>query len=223
MLAWMPAQPYTMQHMGYKVVFVDWDGTLSKSKFWGRWAGAPRYQRIQETLFRDGRSLVRDWMRGRISYEEILRYVEGKTGIPYNALEDELRYSSENMSYIDPSVIEQVQELRNNGVKVIIATDNMDTFQRWTVPALELDILFDAILTSNAQGALKTDFKSDGTSMFFSRYFLPGGVDPAETVLIDDSSDTKVLEGTGMDFLHVTDDAPLTHHLASILVQKNSN
>lgn len=215
----MPPQPYTW-HMGYKVVFVDWDGTLSESRFWGRWAGTLRYQQIQETLFRDGRNLLQDWMRGRITYATILRHVADKTGIPYKALEDELRYSAENMSYINPSVIEVVQKIRANDVKVVIATDNMDTFQRWTASALQLNVSFDGILTSNTQGALKADFNNNGTSAFFLPYFLQSGVDPAKTVLIDDSLDAKVVERIGMEFLHVTEATPLTHHLARILAQQ---
>lgn len=203
--------------MKYKVVFVDWDGTLSGSRFWSRWAGTPQYRQIQETLFHDGRNLLQDWMRGRTTYAAILRHIEDKTGISYKALEDELRYSAENMSYIDPGVIEQVQALRTQGVKVVIATDNMDTFHRWTVPALRLNMLFDDILTSDAQRALKIDLNSDGMSTFFSRYFLQSGIDPSEAILLDDSSDTRVVERIGMDFLHVTEVRPLSYHLAGIL------
>lgn len=206
--------------MGYKVVFVDWDGTLSKSKFWGRWAGTPRYQQIQETLFRDGHSLLQDWMRGQISYKDIVRYVADRTGIPYKALEDELRYSSENMSYIESSVIKQIQELRANSIKVVIATDNMDTFQRWTVPALRLDALFDGILASNTQHALKTDFTGDGVnSTFFSRYLSQNLAKPSGMVLIDDNLGTKIVERAGIDFLHVTEATPLSYHLANIAAQ----
>lgn len=171
------------------------------------------------SVFRDRRDLLQDWMRGRITYVTILHYLEDKTEISYKVLEDELQYSSENMTYIDPSAIEQVQVLRANGVKVVIATDNMDTFQRWTVPALQLDVLFDDILTSNTQQALKADFNSDGTSAFFASYVSRSIAEPSEMVLLDDSLDTKIIKGVGMDFLRVTEAMPLGYHLANILAQ----
>jgi FMN phosphatase YigB (HAD superfamily) len=203
--------------MRYKVVFVDWDGTLSDSRFWGRWAGASRYEQIQEVLFRGGHDLLKDWMRGLIKYEAILQYAEAKTGIPYKDLEDELRYSSENMKYINPSVIEKVQKLRATGVKVVIATDNMDVFRHWTVPALQLDTLFDGILVSDSRSALKVDFHSDGTSKFFDHYFSQSSAMPSEMVLLDDSLDAKAVERTGVHFLHVNDAITLSDHLSSIL------
>lgn len=208
--------------MKYKVVFVDWDGTLSNSRFWGRWEGTPRYEQIQQALFRGGHDLLKDWMRGVIVYEAILQYVESKTGIPYEELEDELRYSSENMRYIDPSVIDHIQKLRATGTKVVIATDNMDTFQRWTVPVLRLDALFDDILTSDTRRALKGDLYSDGASAFFSPYFSQSNAKPSETVLIDDNLDKRAVERIGIGFLHVNETTTLSHHIANILAQKIS-
>jgi len=197
--------------MQYKVLFVDWDGTLSNSRFWSRWRNNPddktRYDLIQKVLFTEdkGRHLVKDWMRGLRGYPDILHYVSDATGIPYDNLVSELRYSAENMEYIDADSITIIQKLRNAGIKVVIATDNMDTFRNWTIPRLKLETLFDGILVSDTNRALKTDLHNNGTSMFFARYLSQSGVRPEETVLIDDNLDTKIVEQLGMNFLHVNE------------------
>lgn len=43
--------------------------------------------------------------------------------------------------------------------------------------------------------------------MFFDHYFASTGMQPNETVLVDDSANYKVVERLGMDFRHVTAEA----------------
>lgn len=209
--------------MQYKVVFIDWDGTLSKSRFWGRWKDDPRsrskYDLLQDILFtsEEGKVLLADWMIGAKSYSDIVDYTSGVTGIPYGDLEQELQYSAKNMQFIDKDVLRLIQQLRAGGVKVVIATDNMDTFSKWTVPAMELTSLFDDILTSNAIGAIKTHRSPENTSLFFSDYLSRHGIERHQSVLIDDNVSTKVVEQWGIDFLHVSETMPLTAHLQHIL------
>lgn len=208
--------------MQYKVLFIDWDGTLSRSRFWSRWRDNPddtRYASIQKVLFNDdnGSRLVNDWMRGLVTYAKVLHYVSDTTGISYDQLVSELRYSAENMEFIDADSVNVIQKLRNAGIKVVIATDNMDTFRHWTVPALGLESLFDGFIVSDTRGALKTDMHSDGTSIFFDHYLSQSMAAPHETVLIDDNLKTKIVEQLGMNFLHVNEAQPLSVHLDRIL------
>ncbi len=125
--------------MTYKAIFVDWNGTLSHSRFWERWAHDEKkrddYKRIQHVLFEhpEGKLFIKEWMLGSKVTAHVLQYLHSKTNIPLAELESELRYSAENMDFSDPMVIDKVQILRNLGVKVVIATDNMDTFRLWTV------------------------------------------------------------------------------------------
>lgn len=207
--------------MEYKVLFIDWDGTLSRSRFWSRWRNNPddtRYASIQKVLFNDdnGSFIVNDWMRGLRDHTDVLHYVSDTTGIPYDDLVSELRYSAENMEFIDPGLITVIQKLRNAGIKVVIATDNMDTFRHWTMPALDLDSLFDGFIVSDTRGALKTDLSSDGTSTFFDHYLSQSTATPEQTVLIDDNLKTKIVEQLGMNFLHVNEAQPLLFHLNRI-------
>ncbi len=205
--------------MQYKVIFIDWDGTLSNSRFWDRWRDTPQYDLIQNTLFlsKEGRLVVNDWMLGFRSYVTVLQYVSGVTGIAYDDLATELQYSAENMKFIDDKAIAMIQKLREKGAKVLLATDNMDTFRIWTVPALKLESLFDGILVSDTRGAMKSHLNPDGSSAFFHHYLSQNGLKPEETVLIDDNLSTKIVEQFGMNFLHVNEGADLAAHLGDVL------
>ena len=201
----------------YKTIFVDWDGTLSNSRFWDRWIGTDRHGQIQKTLFTDRLEYVHLWMTGFMTYGQVLQYIESSTDIPYDALQQELEYSARNMKVIDDEVQSLIQKLQHKGAKVIIATDNMDTFRLWSVPQLGLETVFDGILTSDVQGALKSERYNNGTSKFFSHYLTQNNLHPGESVLIDNSLDTKIVESFGIDFLHVNKRNSLTNHLKGLL------
>lgn len=201
----------------YKVVFIDWDGTLSNSRFWERWIGTDKYDLIQKELFVDGIEYIRLWMTGLLTYSKVLRFVESKTGIAYDELAGELEYSARHMKFIDNEVTNLTHKLRGNGVKLVLATDNMDTFRLWSVPALGLETLFDEVLTSDTRGSLKSEIYSDGTSKFFSQYLTQNNVQSGESVLIDNSLDIRVVENFGIDFLHVNETTSLAQHLRTLL------
>ena len=209
--------------MNYKTIFIDWHGTLSHSRFWDTWNDTPehyeKYEAIQNALFRsdEGRKVVHDWMRGLRSVHNVLSYVNEVSGLETGVLEDGLRSSCESMKLSDPSVIDQVQRLRARGVKMVIATDNMDVFRLWTVKALQLDQLFDGILTSDTAGALKTDFNPDGSSPFFGQYMRQNNLKSRESVIIDNSEDALRLNTIGIDFLYVNQSKSLRDHLDDIL------
>jgi beta-phosphoglucomutase-like phosphatase (HAD superfamily) len=144
-----------------KVVFVDWDGTLSHSRFWEQWQYAPGYHQayraIQQHLFLDQPNVIRSWMRGMHSTENIVQIVAKITSLSPHFVLKELITSCQSMQLIDPALAPLVQSLRRQGIRVVIATDNMDTFLRWTAPALNLQQLFDGILCSHPLGTLKND------------------------------------------------------------------
>ena len=202
-----------------KVLFVDWDGTLSNSRFWERWQTDPehsvKYQLIQKALFTDSQDLLRGWMKGYRTVSNVLAYVADVTGLSYEELMSELQYSCEHMTLIGAELYHLIQSIRDNGIAVVIATDNMDTFSRWTVPALRLEDKFDGIILSADRGAMKADAYADGTSQFFTHYFLNTGIKPDETVLIDNSLNNKIVEKFGMQFQHVNNQTPLS----SLLLQ----
>src|SRR6266566_1007325 len=124
----------------YNTIFLDWDGTLSVSKFWGHWESARTqdHRLIQEKLFRTRPDVIVSWMRGQMTCEECLNLLSHEVGIERDTMLAALEQSCRTMRFVAPEVPRLVAELRNQGLKVVIATDNMDTFSRWTVPALNL-------------------------------------------------------------------------------------
>ena len=71
----------------------------------------------------------------------------------------------------------------------VLITGNMDSFSRFTVPALKLDAYFDAISNSYDEGRLKTD---DGGALFL-HYANRFGVPIEECVAIDDAEDVSAM------------------------------
>ena len=48
--------------MSPKVIFIDWDGTLSKSRFWEHWQtdDSKNYNKIQQVLFIENLGMIHD-------------------------------------------------------------------------------------------------------------------------------------------------------------------
>ena len=209
--------------MQYRVLFIDWDGTLSRSRFWERWRDNPEnrssYDLLQNVLFNNdkGKILLQDWMIGVKSYSDVINYVSSITDIPYEDLKNELQFSAENMKLIDADIIKLIKKIISQGIKVVIATDNMDTFTQWTVPAMRLRLLFDEILVSDNIGAMKTQVSPEGLSLFFDDYLRRHDIKTNQSVLIDDNLNTQAVEQWGINFLHVDDASPLSAHLRQIL------
>jgi len=192
--------------MQLKTLFIDWDGTLSNSKFWEN-CDNPKLppqiiQAFTEYLFRDAHNLVSEWMRGFRSSATIVTVLADVFGLDGNLLYDELRKSCERMRLVDSTIPSLVQKIRAKGTKVVIATDNMDTFQNWTVAALGLDEIFDGVLDSPSRGSLKADI-DNGYSPFFGLYLSQQGVKPHESILIDNSENNRAIESIGIDFKHI--------------------
>jgi FMN phosphatase YigB (HAD superfamily) len=201
---------------GPKVVFVDWAGTMSQSMFWSRWkeTAPARWQRVQKSLFGDPK-LVKDWMRGRYTAEEIVRKLATGDDLSLNDWAAELERICCEMQLADPRIPVLLSALRSLGVKVVIATDNMDTFSRWTVPSLGLLELVDEVLDSSQLGYLKADRDARGRSPFFHSWLEAQGLEPSESVLFDDGG--QHVEELGITWVPVTTERPLAPALATLL------
>lgn len=192
-----------------KVVFIDWYKTLSASLFWEPWRSSlhPLYssfEKIGPVLFKEMKSEQMDWMRGKLSSEQIISKLSHKTGLDYNLLLSEFISSCRNMKFYSPKTLNMLKIIQSQGIKVIIATDNMDSFQRWTVPSLGLKNTFDEILDSASIGWVKEDFDQQGDSLFFRKFFEFHDLSPQETVLIDDSEDKgRSLAKFGINYIKI--------------------
>ncbi|MAG59732.1 hypothetical protein CMO96_03005 [Candidatus Woesebacteria bacterium] len=108
------------------------------------------------------------------------------------------------MKLVSEEIPTLVKKLRGKKVKVVIATDNMDSFTRWTAPALNLKPIFDEILSSHELKVTKSAFGKNGESLFFKDYFRKNNIKPQETVLIDDGEDKENRLGRlGIDYRRI--------------------
>lgn len=193
------------------VVLLDWYRTLSGSLFWEPWmtsedaalravAGG-----MADALFGRPNDTIEPWLRGQVSAEAAIARVAPAAAVdPVLALRG-LAESCAGMTFLSPAMLAAVRRLRAQGIAVGIATDNMDTFTRWTVPALGLDRWFDPILNSADLGAVKGDPPDgSGRSPFFGA-FLAGLTPGTNVFLVDDSAEIAgVVEAAGITFCHVT-------------------
>jgi len=214
LLGFLATRPWTIglsaltHTMKLEVIFVDWDGTICNSKFWGHWAYDNEYagasELIQERFFKAAPEVTAQWMRGGRSTEDIVQTISESTAMPTNKLLRGLRESCERMQFISDGILPAVKNLRDSGVLVVVATDNMDTFTRWTMPALDLRYHFDDILDSYSLRALKRDKDGSGRSKFFADFLAKRQINPANTILIDDGAHNAVVEDFGMGFIQIT-------------------
>jgi len=142
----------------YGVVLFDFDGVLSHGRFYsGLIKKQPEtYQRIEAEIFAPPAQLAVDWMRGKKSSRDINLHLSNITGLPAVELEGYLRRSVENME-LEKSLLDLARDLRSDGAKTGIVTDNMDIFTDITVPRQNLEKIFDVIVNSADYGYLKQD------------------------------------------------------------------
>ena len=136
-----------------KNILIDFNYTLCFDYFW-RSAEASERAIIAEFLFKQNIKLVDDWMIGKYSSEDINRFLAEKLNIDYEYLWNIFIEDCKTM-YIEPELIALIKKLRQKA-KVFLVTDNMDCFDRFTVPALSLHEVFDGIYNSYNHQCLKS-------------------------------------------------------------------
>ncbi len=191
-----------------KTLFVDFDGTICTDRFW---QSLPENEKtlVQNAIFKDNQEMVRNWMRGKITSEEVNQYLADHLGIPYQLLWDTFMLDCSNM-HVAPEILTAIQKLRNKYYTVLI-TGNMDCFTRFTVPALKLNEYFGTVVNSSDEGQLKTD--NNGET--FLKY-LRGDI--GDAILIEDSPHTcEIFSKLGGTALRVTVETSTIKHLQSLL------
>lgn len=179
--------------MHKKALFIDWNGTLSHSKFWEQLIHQGNkkhryYDKITEWLFKQNYDIIDKWMLGKVSSEDVCHSLSNSTQIDYDLIFDELIYSCENMTFVSKEIASLIKKIRDNGRKCIIASDNMDTFRRYTIPSLSLDEIFDDFLISYELGRYKYDYDNNSNSLpFFDEFLQKHKLSYKDVVLIDDS------------------------------------
>lgn len=177
----------------YKTIFIDWSNTLSNSLFWSQMADPSHahnsyFNKIIEIVFKSDKEMVDSWMRGIYSAEDISFRLEKLIDLDREIILDELKKSCERMEFVSSKIPKLIQSLRNKKIRVGVASDNMDTFMRFTCPAMKLSDIFDDFLVSSDMGYLKKDLKN-GRPVFFEKYIKENNLDYSQILLIDDSID----------------------------------
>lgn len=150
--------------------------------------------------------------------EDIIRQIADELDTNFDTIFKEFVKGCGLMEFVDPKVPSLIKQLKKKGIKVYIASNNMDSFDRWTIPAMKLDSLFDGIINSFTIKALKHDFDDKGKSLFFEFALKREGVVPDETILIDDSEDKENrLTDYGINYRKISDSNTLVDELNLIL------
>lgn len=160
-----------------KTLFIDFDGTICHDRFW-RSLPKDENQQIQDFLFSGSNSVVVDWMKGVYTSEEINQMVANETGLNYVYLWEIFVADCKSM-HVQNEILKAIQLLRNQ-FHIVLITGNMDCFNRFTVPSLQLQEYFDVIVNSYEEKQLKTD----GNGYSFIKH-CKGNINDA--ILIEDS------------------------------------
>ncbi|HVT75055.1 MAG TPA: HAD family hydrolase [Candidatus Paceibacterota bacterium] len=189
------------------ILFIDFDGTLCHDRFW-RSLGQDSLRKIQDALFSSNKDLIRDWMRGMYTSEEINRRLVDILGLSYDSLWRNFVDDCKSMS-VDGNVLKKIRELKAF-YKIILITDNMDSFDRFTVPGLGLKDYFDDIINSFNMKKLKTE--SDG--QVFIDTLKRNNILPQQAILFDDSEKScETFNKLGGRSFRVAKERPLLHCL----------
>ena len=192
------------------ILFIDFDGTLCHDRFW-RSLSAEQYSKVQSFLFGEDQTHVQEWMRGNRTAEEINELLAEHLGIPPQQLWEVFIRDASSMK-VPPESLTVINNLRNKYTTILI-TVNMDSFSRFTVPALRLNDYFDAISNSYDEGILK----SDNGGEVFRKYIDKHQAPIATSVLIDDSSSAcATFSSLGGISRQVTEAMDLIYHLNKI-------
>lgn len=177
-----------------KVIFIDWYKTLSFSHFWEHLED----QKIENFIFaKENRFLIDSWMRGNFSAEEICQIIANNTNLNFDFIFAELVLSAKKLTLVDKKIPNLISKIRNKGIKTIVATGNMDTFRRFTIPSLKLENIFDDFLISSELGLMKFETEENKIP-FFEKYLQGNNLKYSDVVLLDDKTDkTGVYEKLG--------------------------
>lgn len=205
-------------------MFIDWNGTLSPTNFWSQLEQSKKqkdrylFKTWADTMFVNHKDKIVPWMKGEYRSEDILFLVSKETKTDFKTILKEFITGCERMEYSSPNIPNLVKNLRDKSVAVIIATNNMDSFTRWTVPYMKLDTLFDEILNSFYLKAMKHDLDENGRSLFFRGFFDKYNIEPTDCIFVDDGEDKLgVISNLGINYRRVDAANTLEQELRNIL------
>lgn len=195
------------------IIFLDWDGTLSHGRFWSE-LNAEIYEKIQRSLFEGNKALIDAWMVGDATSEDVCDWLVQSTGLTSDVLLNALQVSCQRMTLAE-NIVDRILQIKKDH-HVVLVTDNMDCFSRFTVPAQRMADIFDMIVNSSDVKRLKRD---DG-GLSFKEIAQKYGVAFNVCTLIDDSEKTCALFRKLGGAAHKTVGVQYTNELLSLALKK---
>jgi FMN phosphatase YigB (HAD superfamily) len=187
-----------------KALYIDFDGTLTRDRYW-RSLKSEEHTKIQDLLFGADRSIVHDWMRGGSSAEAVNQYAAEALGLSYEYLWEVFVQDCRQM-HVPRQTLDLINALRTKYVTILI-TGNMDSFTRFTQPALGLEQCFDHISNSYYEKKHKTDNGGELFNDWAERTGIPLG----NSILIDDQSKCCDIFSSLGGYAIQTDSPEFTH------------
>ena len=188
---------------GIKVIFVDWHGVLSRDPFWisilhNQWHPLyPQLAEAVENLFTRQADRVHEWMRGDLTAQQIIESFQITQGpeFPRDYLNHKLVEDCQLMR-VNVPLVRYLEEAKSAGIKIVLATDNMDCFydaiqqarQRQksdadkTISFVSTVQLFDEILCSSEQRVLKRE----NPQRFYAGWLKQKSFTYSDALLLDD-------------------------------------
>ena len=180
------------------LLFVDFNGVISYDPFWKSLLDKNHIlnrdlQRIEDFVFKENFDLILDWMVGKYNSEDIHKIISKELDIDYTLLFDNFVSDCKKID-ISEKILNKLKSIKSNYV-LILATGNMDSFDRFTLPNNKyLYNFFDEIHNSFNFGLLKTTNNGE----YFKKIIKKYNLNPKNSYLIDDSNSTcKIFSDLG--------------------------
>ncbi|MDP1760261.1 MAG: hypothetical protein Q8L01_02310 [Candidatus Woesebacteria bacterium] len=172
------------------ILFIDFNGVISFNLFWvtiknPKHALYKYFSKIENFIFRDNKDVAIRWMSGKLTTEEVHDMLSKALRIRSKDAQTIQKLFIEDCKNIDISdkILSKLSKLKKL-YRVVLVTDNMDTFHRFTVPNNpQLMTVFDEIHDSYNRGK----FKKTNDGELFLEICEKYGIPVKSCILIDDS------------------------------------
>lgn len=179
-----------------KTIIFDFDGVLCQDIFYTSLKDIypAVYDYIENQIFGSSGDLVEQWMRNKITSDDINRIISKNNNIEFDWIKKIFENDILNMR-VDQNLLNFIKKQQTLGRQVALLTNNMDVFTTLTVPNHKLDKIFKVIVNSADHGLLKTDQQGKLFDIVMEKI---GSNDYGSALLVDDSSKIKpVFEAKG--------------------------
>ena len=163
------------------IIFIDFNGVISYKNFWSSLEkdNPIVYEKLNQVLFGENSQMVKDWMLWKYQSEEICEFLSDNLNVDYNYIYDTFVQDCKNID-LSSKIRELLNDLKEC-YHIVLVTDNMDSFTRFTVKNnLDYFDVFDLIFNSADEWYFKVNAYLKYINYYNSKVEL--------SYLIDDSA-----------------------------------